>query len=273
MKGYKVFNKDWTCRGFQYEAGKTYRQYGVPVLCESGFHFCFRAVDCFNYYSFNNENKVAEVIAHGEVVTDGDKSCTNVIEIVRELTWYEVLDLVNTGEDCTGRSNSGDLNSGNWNSGDLNSGNGNSGNGNSGNGNSGNGNSGNWNSGDWNSGDWNKASFVAGCFNTDQHDLLFFDKPTKMTYKEWRNSEACQLMNGIEFQPVEWIAPEGMTDEEKNLHPEYDTLGGYLKKNNNPPACKEWWDDLSDREKLVIRTIPNFDAAKFLEITGVDVEA
>lgn len=24
MKGYKVFNSDWTCRGYQYEIGKTY---------------------------------------------------------------------------------------------------------------------------------------------------------------------------------------------------------------------------------------------------------
>ena len=26
MKGYKVFNPDWTCRNFQYEVGKTYEK-------------------------------------------------------------------------------------------------------------------------------------------------------------------------------------------------------------------------------------------------------
>lgn len=32
MKGYKVFNKDWTCRGFQYEVGKTYEMEKAPGL-------------------------------------------------------------------------------------------------------------------------------------------------------------------------------------------------------------------------------------------------
>lgn len=26
MRGYKVFNSDWTCRGFQYEVGKTFKE-------------------------------------------------------------------------------------------------------------------------------------------------------------------------------------------------------------------------------------------------------
>lgn len=40
MKGYKVFNKDWTCREFQYEVGKTYEMKEDPVCCKRGFHFC-----------------------------------------------------------------------------------------------------------------------------------------------------------------------------------------------------------------------------------------
>ena len=39
MKGYKVFNSDWTCRGFQYEVGKTYEEDVKPECCERGFHF------------------------------------------------------------------------------------------------------------------------------------------------------------------------------------------------------------------------------------------
>lgn len=97
MKGYKVFNPDWTCRNFQYEVGKTYENPQSPIICKRGFHFCLKAADCFNYYSFDSSNKVAEVIAYGEIVTEDSKSCTNKIEIVRELTWHEVLDLVNTG--------------------------------------------------------------------------------------------------------------------------------------------------------------------------------
>ena len=286
VKGFKVFNPDWTCRGFQYEVGKVYEEHVKPRVCDSGFHFCKQAKDCFNYYSFNTENKVAEVIALGDIAEDGDKCSTNIIQIVREVTWQEVLTIVNTGKACTGlcnsgnrnsgnrnsgNRNSGDWNSGNRNSGDCNSGDCNSGDWNSGNRNSGNRNSGDWNSGDWNSGDWNKASNVAGCFNTQSRKLKFFDKETEMTFEQWKNSEACWLMNRIDFRPADWIWSNEMSDVEKIEHPEHETTGGYLKIRDNTDACTEWWNGLSKNEKQVIMNIPNFDADKFFNITGVKV--
>ena len=117
MKGYKVFNSNWTCRGFQYEVGKTYEHSGDIEPCNKGFHFCEKAIDCFNYYSFDSNNKVAEIEAIGKVKTDGNKSVTDKIKIVREITWYELLDMVNIGKGNTGNRNSGDYNSGNRNSG------------------------------------------------------------------------------------------------------------------------------------------------------------
>ena len=167
-KGFKVFNKDWTCNGFQYEVGGTYEMKESPICCNRGFHFCTKLSDCFNYYAFNSDNKVAEVEAIGEVVSDsGDtKHCTNKIKIVRELTWHELLDLVNMGKDCTGLCNSGNRNSGDWNSGNRNSGNRNSGDWNSGDCNSGDWNSGNRNSGDWNSGDCNSGNRNSGDWNS-----------------------------------------------------------------------------------------------------------
>ena len=39
VKGFKGFNEDLTCRGFQYEIGKTYKHNGEVELCRSGFHF------------------------------------------------------------------------------------------------------------------------------------------------------------------------------------------------------------------------------------------
>lgn len=71
IKGYKVFNPDWTCRGFQYEVGKTYKHEGDIGLCKAGFHFCQKIADCFSYYDFNNKNKVAEVEAIGLVENAG----------------------------------------------------------------------------------------------------------------------------------------------------------------------------------------------------------
>lgn len=120
VKGYKVFNPDWTCRGFQYEVGKIFEEDVKPSCCDRGFHFCEKAADCFSYYSFNSENKVAEVIALGEVDTDGEKSCTNKIQIVREIPWQELLTIVNTGKDCTGLWNTGDWNKSSFNTGCFN---------------------------------------------------------------------------------------------------------------------------------------------------------
>ena len=276
-KGFKVFNPDWTCRGFQYEVGKVYKEDVKPSVCGRGFHFCKQAKDCFNYYTFDPNNKVAEVIALGEVVEEGDKCSTNKIKIVREISWEELLTIVNTGKGNSGLRNSGDCNSGNWNSGDCNSGNWNSGDCNSGHRNSGDCNSGHRNSGDcnsgnWNSGDWNKASNTVGCFNTQSQKLRFFDKETDMTFEEWRNSEAYRLMNRINFRPTDWIWKNEMSDAEKAKHPEYKTTDGYLKIRDNTDCCKEWWNGLTEREKQVIKNIPNFDADKFFIITGIRVE-
>ena len=281
VKGFKVFNPDWTCnpngKPFQYVVGGTYEEDVKPMVCDRGFHFCEKAADCFNYYQFNPENKVAEVLALGEVDTDGTKSCTNKIQIVREIPWAELLEIVNTGKGCTGLCNSGDwnsgdCNSGDWNSGDCNSGNRNSGDCNSGDWNSGNRNSGDCNSGDWNSGDWNKCSFSNGCFNTVSPKIYLFNKPSEWTYEDWLNSKARYLLNQIPGDVLEYIYLSDMTDEEKAAHPEAETTGGYLKILDNSECAVIWWCGLSDRQKAVITAIPNFDKEIFKQITGIDVD-
>lgn len=59
IKGYKAFNKDMTCQGFQYEEGKTYKHKGQPKVCptnedlrggKGGFHFCEIPHDVLSYY-------------------------------------------------------------------------------------------------------------------------------------------------------------------------------------------------------------------------------
>jgi hypothetical protein len=49
LKAYKGFNKDMTCRGFQYEEGKSYET-DRASLCNEGFHACEAPLDCFYYY-------------------------------------------------------------------------------------------------------------------------------------------------------------------------------------------------------------------------------
>ena len=215
--------------------------------------------------------------AYGTVVKEGDKCCTDKLEIIREIPWQELLEIVNMGKGCTGlwnsgNWNSGDCNSGNWNSGNWNSGNWNSGNRNSGDCNSGNRNSGNCNSGDWNSGDWNKTNFSNGCFNTVEPKIYLFNKPSEWNYQDWLNSDARYLLNQIPGNVLEYIWLDDMTDEEKAAHPEAETTGGYLKELDNSECAVIWWRGLSDRQKNIITAIPNFDKAIFKEITGIDVD-
>ena len=177
MKGYKVFNSDWTCRGYQYEIGKTYEIAESPKCCKVGFHFCEKLVDCFNYYSFDPNNKVAEIEAIGEIHFDdtNSKCCTNKIVILKELKWSEVLDMCNSGKGNSGNRNSGNYNSGNYNSGNRNSGNRNSGNYNSGYYNSGNRNSGNRNSGNYNSGNRNSGYYNSGNYNSGNRNSGYYN--------------------------------------------------------------------------------------------------
>ena len=291
VHGFKVFRPDWTCspngNTKQYTCPGKFEEEGELDVCGHGMHFCQTAADCFNYYSFNSENKVAEVIAYGDVRTDGDKSCTDKLEIVREIPWDEVLRIVNIGKNCTGRCNTGDWNTGDCNTGDCNTGNRNTGDWNTGdcntgdcntgNRNTGDWNTGDWNTGDWNTGnrntgDWNKSSFNTGCFNTEEQKIMLFNKPSNMTYSEWLDSDARYLLNQIPKDVVEWVYEEDMTDEEKAAHPTYETTGGYLKVLDESECGQLWWGSLSDRRKEIIKAIPNFDAEIFFQCTGVRVD-
>ena len=59
-KAVKGFNKDMTCRGFQYQEGKEYETKNAS-LCNEGFHACLNPLDCFRYYSPGNGSVYHEV--------------------------------------------------------------------------------------------------------------------------------------------------------------------------------------------------------------------
>ena len=99
MKGYKAFNYDFTCRDFQYEVGKTYEIEGKLKICENGFHFCEELGDVFRYYNFIPVTRVAEVEVLGDVINEGNKSCTDKIKIVRELSLMEQLEIMGISYD------------------------------------------------------------------------------------------------------------------------------------------------------------------------------
>ena len=311
MKGYKVFNPDWTCRGKQYSCPGIFEQEGELELCKNGIHFCKKLIDCFNYYSFNPKNKVAEIEAVGEIIKDEDegKYCTSKIKIIRELNWHEVLNLVNIGIDNTGLGNSGDCNTGDYNTGFRNSGNRNTGNfnsgdynfgscnsgncntgsfnigdynsgrGNSGNYNSGENNSGNFNSGYYNTGNYNTGNGNAGNYNTgdynssDSNTGCFNTEKNKVNFF---NKQSDWTYEDWLKSKAKWIL-DTMVDEDfknrlaKKEKQSEDKIKEESLYKERVEFRQKWWTDLSKEDKDSILNLPNFDAKIFKKITGIDV--
>ena len=278
IKGFKVFNPDWTCRGFQYKVGETFVHNGNIEMCGAGFHFCQKASDCFNYYNFNSQNKVAEVEALGLVETQEDKSVTDKIKIIREIEWSELLTIVNDGKNCTGLGNTGSRNTGSrntgsrntgdWNTGSRNTGDWNTGSRNTGSRNTGDWNTGSRNTGDWNTGDWNSTNYSTGFFNSVEQNIFLFNKPTSMSRDEIHSLKGIQILNW-NFENSWWIYSVNMSDDEKKSNPKYETTGGYLKTVDFKTACKMMWENLSENERQEVMKLPNFDSNIFYEITGI----
>ncbi|UTJ53329.1 hypothetical protein NLZ12_06300 [Klebsiella pneumoniae] len=120
---YKGFKQDLTCRGFQFELGKTFEHKGKVEACSSGFHSCEYPLDCFSYYP-PAESRYAEAVAEGQISKedDGDSkiaSATITIKaeisvhqlVTRAIEWIwsrvdKSLEQTNTG-DCSAASNTG----------------------------------------------------------------------------------------------------------------------------------------------------------------------
>ena len=288
-KGFEERNGKLYCRDMEYKVGEIAEVPGKPKICEHGIHFCWNLNDVHEYYNLR-KSVICEVEPLGDIVAapDGKKCCTNKLKVIRMLTREEVWKISNTGSDNTGYINTGDWNTGNWNTGDRNTGdcntgdwntgdwntgNWNTGDRNTGNWNTGNRNTGNWNTGncntgDRNTGDCNTGSWNTGFFNAEEHECYIFDNPSGMTPTEFRKSRYYAALNAAPFILTEWIY---YTDEEKAEDKAKELIGGYLKRYDYKEACAKWWSALSDKAKETIQQIPNFDADKFEEITGIKV--
>ena len=94
MKAYKGFNKDMTCRGFQYKEGETYET-NKASLCRKGFHACLDPLNTFTYYQPSNSiYHEVEVDDGAEREENGDsKVASRTIKIGARLS---IKDLVTT---------------------------------------------------------------------------------------------------------------------------------------------------------------------------------
>jgi hypothetical protein len=93
VAGFKGFDKDLKCKGFQYEVGKTYTHDGAVNLCSTGFHFCENPWDILSYYPIESGNRYAHTEAQG--VTDerdkDSKRVSSVLAIKSELTLKSLI--------------------------------------------------------------------------------------------------------------------------------------------------------------------------------------
>ena len=89
---YKGFNKDWTCRGYQFEVGKTYHHEGTVEACSGGFHACEHPLNVFEYYA-PATSRFAEVALDGAMDRHGQdtKIAAATITINVELSIGELV--------------------------------------------------------------------------------------------------------------------------------------------------------------------------------------
>jgi hypothetical protein len=240
MIGYKAFNKDLTCRGFQfYIDGRWHKlENDNPlVLCENGFHFCEQPSGVWAYYS-ESDTRVFKVDTDivlempSEAGADFKRVCRK-IKLLEELTPGGNCNTGdrNTGDQNTGDQNTGDQNTGDQNTGDRNTGNSNTGNYNTGNYNTGHGNTGDQNTGHRNTGDQNTGHGNTGYGNaTDKHTGNFCVKPPKPIWFDrvffgeeppaYKYTELLSLLGqNTPFDYAEWAwLPNATTKKVKALH-------------------------------------------------------
>ena len=258
VKGYKGFDKGFKCKGFQYDIGKTYKHSGDIKICNSGFHFCRELKNVDGFYNFrNNDNVYAEIEASNEVVDENDKtkSVTNTIKIIREISREELLNTLNFGKNNLGFYNTGDSNTGDSNTGDSNTGYR---------------NTGDRNTGYSNTGDFNKTNRSSGVFCNQEPKMILFNKKTDMTFEEWRETRAYDVLTNLEKS--KWIYFSNMNDEEKKKYiKSAETCDGYLKEIPRQEASMKLWNKIDKDDKYEIMTLPNFDLDVFNDIMELNI--
>ena len=101
-------------------------------------------------------------------------------------------------------------------------------------------------------------------FCNEEPKLTMFNKETDMTWEEWRNCEAYDILTRV--KKSEWVWYGDMSEEEKQKYPSAKTCDGYLKETERKVGSKDWWNSLDISEKATIIQLPNFDLDIFNDI-------
>ena len=173
-----------------------------------------------------------------------------------------------TGDWSTGNSSTGHCSTGDWSTGNRSTGDWSTGNRSTGNRSTGNRSTGDYSTGNWSTGDWSTSDYSTGHFSTiDDTGFSAFNKLCNRD--QWAQAD---IPSWLYFNLTEWVDKEDMTDLEKQDHPTYETTGGYLKVYEYQEAWKKSYDNATREEQLKIKSLPNFDAEVFYEISGIKID-
>lgn len=282
---------------FQYEIGKEYKTNAEHITVndlhtDKVIHYGADLEEVHKYYSCDkySYNRFCEIEVLGEEICTAQECASNHIKILREITGDELKTLLmqtdgnigifNRGENNIGDTNIGNLNLGNnnrglfnggcgnygdYNLGDFNCGEGNNGCGNIGNYNSGYKNIGSNNTGDNNHGNYNTGMFNScnnstGYFCNKEDTVKIFNVDSGLTREEFLDSKYYNALISARFILTKYVK-----------YGEDGEICNKLIKYPYKDACKNWWRELSQINKDIIISMPNFDANIFEEITGIKV--
>ena len=94
ITAYKGFDKDFKCRGFQYEVGKDYKMDEDIKCCQRGFHACESPFEVFDYYDMlSSRFAVVELSGTIDKETKSTKICSSNIKIKAELNIADIVKL------------------------------------------------------------------------------------------------------------------------------------------------------------------------------------
>ena len=122
-------------------------------------------------------------------------------------------------------------------------------------------NSGDFNSGNRNSGIFNKTNGSNGVFCNKEPNICIFNIQTNWTLSEFRSSKYFGAILSSDFPLIK-----------REHNPGAKENGAYDKLivNTYEEACRRWWNNMSKKNKAIIKDIPNFDVDVFCDITGID---
>ena len=265
ITGYKMFKVDtdgkWYCGGgderFYYEIGKTYETDEAPKCCSSGFHFCKKLEDCFRYYGCVTWNKIALVEAVGEIdeSEDDSKCATNKIKILEEIPFNKIAQIRSDGVNYSNgvnHSNGVNYSKGVNYSYGVNCSDGV-----------------NYSNGvSWSYG-VNRSYGVLKCYGVD-NALFLANKPRTFSIfgKEVTEERFNEVYGRLQRALNGWT-------------PTFNNLRGLYRKFRNdwklvpiPEAAEiskeEAWKDMPKEAIEYVASLPEFDAAMFKEITGIE---